>query len=66
MQVTYALSAILFHCTLNGAWDSWGDRLLHLFIDPAQQSITGHFGAPVKQPKSLKERKSFLRKYWGD
>ena len=30
MQVTYDLSAILVHCALKGASDSWGDRLLHL------------------------------------
>ena len=24
MQVTYDLSAILFHCALKGAWDFWG------------------------------------------
>ena len=34
MQVTYDLSTILFHCALKGAWDSWGDRLLHFLIDP--------------------------------
>ena len=30
MQGTYDLSTILFHCALKGAWDSWGDGLLHL------------------------------------
>ena len=58
MQVTYDLSTILFHCALKWAWDSWGDRLLHLletllvtvssYTMVAQRSITGYFRAPVK------------------
>ena len=34
MLVTYDLSAILFHCTLKGAWDFWGGLAFAFIIDP--------------------------------
>ena len=54
MQMTYDLFAILFHCPLKRAQDSRGDRLLvtvSSYTMVAHRSITGYFGAPVKQLK---------------